>query len=152
MYEVYTVKDGDTIESISQMVNSSVDEMTQINGFSDDMVLGPGMQIVIPKMKDSEEGYWYYTVKKGDNPYGIAKEKNVDYKTLLALNGLDDNDYIYPNQTLILPKEGFLFYMTQDNDTISDVMNRNHVEFTDLVKENEKIYLKPEQIIVFKQK
>ena len=96
--------------------------------------------------------YKYYTVKKGDNMYDIANKNNLDYKMLLQLNGLDEEDYIYPNQTIVIPKDGIKIYVTQDGDTVEDVINRFNVSIDELISENDKIYLRPEQIIVFRKK
>ncbi len=150
MYEIYTVLENDTIEEISKRFGTTKEYIYQLNGLDDHFVVMPNMQLVVPKRKDTN--YWYYTVKKGDNPYSIAKQYGVDYQLLLALNGLDDNDYIYPNQTLLIPKDDVHIYLTKNNDTIRDVMERNDVGWDELIKENEKIYLRPEQIIVFREK
>ena len=150
MYEIYRVMENDTIDSISDMFDTTVAELYFINGFDDDFLLKPGMNIIVPKKKNSK--FSYYTVKKGDSPYQIAKDKNVDYKILLAINGLDDNDYIYPNQTLLLPKDNYMFYLTGDNDTINDLLNQRGCSLDDMLKENENVYLAPKQIIVFNEK
>ena len=150
MYEIYRVMENDTIDSISDMFDTTVAELYFINGFDDDFLLKPGMNIIVPKKKNSK--FSYYTVKKGDSPYQIAKDKNVDYKILLAINGLDDNDYIYPNQTLLLPKDNYMFYLTGDNDTINDLLNQRGCSLDDMLKENENVYLAPKQIIVFTEK
>jgi len=44
-----------------------------------------------------------YTVKKGDNPYRIAQTFNTDVKWVLAMNNLKKDQYIYPNQQLLIP-------------------------------------------------
>jgi LysM repeat protein len=44
-----------------------------------------------------------YTVKQGDNPYRIGQNFNTDYKWILAMNNLDKDDFIYPNQQLLIP-------------------------------------------------
>ena len=151
MYEIYNVVSGDTIESISKMFDSSVDDIIKINGLDKDYVIEPGMQLVVPKKK-VKGNFLYYTVKKGDSPYYIAKEYGVDYKVLLALNGLDEEDYIYPNQTIIVPDKDVNIYMTRDNDTIDDIVKRYDTSIDYFIKDNENIYLKPEQIIVFRNK
>ncbi len=138
----------DTIEEIAKKYNTTVDVIYQINGFSDDYVVVPGTQIVVPKIMNNP--YRYYTVKKGDNLYRIAKDFDIDYQLLIRLNGLDADDYIYPNQTLILPKDGYQVYLTQDDDTIDTVLDRLNITLDDLLRENRKIYLRPEQIIIFK--
>ncbi len=139
----------DTIEGIAKKYNTTVDVIYQINGFSDDYVVVPGTQIVVPKIMNNP--YRYYTVKKGDNLYKIAKENGIDYQLLIQLNGLDADDYIYPNQTLILPKDGYQVYLTQNDDTIDTVLDRFNITLDDLLKENKKIYLRPEQVILFKK-
>ena len=93
--------------------------------------------------------YRYYTVKKGDNLKEIASEYNIDYKLLLKLNGLESNDYIYPNQTIILPKEGVSLYLTKDNDTIKSVASDLGMSVIELINNNNNIYLRENQIIVF---
>lgn len=70
----------------------------------------------------------------------------------MQLNGLDDNDYIYPNQTLMLPNKDMVLYLTKDNDTVQSVLKMQDVGIEELMKENDKIYLRPEQILVFRKK
>ena len=150
MYEVYEIEENDTIDSISDKFDVTKEELYYINGFDSDSVLEPGKFIVVPKTK--KQPYVYYTVKKGDSPYEIAKNYGVDYKVLLALNGLDDNDYIYPNQTLLLPGKGVKLYLTGENDTLNNLLNQRECSIDELLKENENIYLGAKQIIVFREK
>ena len=114
MYEVYTVKFGDTIEGIVSIFNTNLDELTKLNSIIDLTNLKEGMQIMVPNYNSNP--YRYYTVKKGDTIKGIADKYNIDYNLLLKLNGLDISDYIYPNQTIVLPKEGVSLYLTKDNE------------------------------------
>ena len=58
---------------------------------------------------DSQTYYDYYTIKRGDNLYQIAKSYNVNASLLAALNGLDLNEYIYPNQVIMVPKNNFSY-------------------------------------------
>ncbi|UKI29308.1 MAG: LysM peptidoglycan-binding domain-containing protein [Clostridium sp.] len=44
-------------------------------------------------------------LKRGDNLYQIAKNYNVNPSLLAALNGLDLNEFIYPNQVIMVPKK-----------------------------------------------
>ena len=43
-----------------------------------------------------------YVVRKGDNPYIIARANNMDLDRLLTLNDLSKNDVIYPGQKLLV--------------------------------------------------
>ena len=56
------------------------------------------------RKQDDEIYYEYYTIKRGDNLYQIAKNYNVNPSLLAALNGLDLNEFIYPNQVIMVPK------------------------------------------------
>lgn len=150
MYEIYMVKVGDTLESIADMYGTTVGVLKQINGNLGDYGISPGNQLIVPIKR--QQPYQYYTVKKGDNMYDIARKNDIDYNLLLQLNGLDDGDYIYPNQTIILPKEGLGVYMTKDDDTLNFVLKSLDITIDELLKENENIYLRPEQILVFREK
>ena len=66
------------------------------------------------RKQDDEIYYEYYTIKRGDNLYQIAKNYNVNPSLLAALNGLDLNEFIYPNQVIMVPKNEFSYYITKD--------------------------------------
>lgn len=150
MYEVYQIKDGDTIDSIAKNYGTTAGVLKQINGNYSDSYIKSGNQIVVPIEK--VQPYQYYTVKKGDNMYEIAKSNDVDYTLLLQINGLDEGDYIYPNQTILIPKKGIKIYMTKKNDTLDLVANKMGVSLDELVKNNKNIYLRDEQILTFMKK
>lgn len=150
MYEIYTVSNNDTLSTIAEKYGTTVDTLIQINGLSKDYIPIAQSEIIVPV--ETNQPYKYYTVKKGDNIYQIAKKHSIDYELLLKLNGLDKDDYIYPNQTLLLPKTGLTVYLTKEGDTISEVVENLNTNIDDLLKENKNIYLAPEQIIIFKEK
>ena len=68
------------------------------------------------------------------------------------MNGLNITDYIYPNQVLLIPKAGSILYITAIGDTLSEIANGFKTTIDELVKQNDKIYLQPEQLIVYKYK
>lgn len=150
MYEIYNIQPGDTLSSIASKYGTTESMILQINGLPDNYKIVPGTQIVVPV--EQNKTYRYYTVKKGDNIYQIAKKYNIDYDLLLKLNGLDKDDYIYPNQTILLPKNGLTIYLTKQGDTITDIIENLNTTLEELINENPNIYLAPEQIIVFKEK
>lgn len=150
MYEIYMIKEGDTLESIAFMYKTTVGILKQINGIMDNYRIRPNTQIIVPI--ERKQPYQYYTVKKGDNMYDIARDYGIDYNLLLQLNGLDEGDYIYPNQTIMLPKKGLGIYMTKSDDTLDLVLNRMGITIDELLRENENIYLREDQILVFREK
>ena len=149
MYEVYMVKIGDSMESIATSHDIDVDELRKINGLFSPNEVVVGSLIVVPVM--GKRNYQYYTVKKGDSIYEIAKKYGIDYNLLLQLNGLDKDDYIYPNQSLMLPAEGIEFYLVKENETLQDILRKKRVSADDLIKNNDKIYLREGQLLKFQK-
>ena len=95
--------------------------------------------------------YDFYTIKSGDSLYKIGNMYNLNPKLLAAINGIDMNDYIYPGQTLLIPKENYSYYITKDGDTlksVADVFNSNVDKLLDM---NKTIYLSEGQMIVYKK-
>ena len=76
--------------------------------------LTPGMTLLIPKKNN--EYFNYYKVNKGDTLFNIAKKYNVNVNMLSMLNGLDKNDYIYPNQEILIPSKSPSLSNCLDND------------------------------------
>ena len=58
-------------------------------------------------LNDNSTYFTYYTIESGDNLYEIARKYNINPKLLAAINGIKDNEYIYPNQELLIPKSGY---------------------------------------------
>lgn len=150
MYEIYKVQTGDTLDSIANKYGTTQALLLQINVLPDSYTPLPNSEIIVPLNQNST--YKYYTVKKGDNMYRIAEENNVNYELLLQINGLEKDDYIYPNQTILLPKNGLSLYLTKQGDTLSEILENFNTTYQEIKEKNPNIYLAPEQIIVFKEK
>ena len=95
--------------------------------------------------------YVAYEIKKGDTLYQISKDYNVNTKLLAELNGLNMTDYIYPGQTILIPKKDVSYYITKDGDTLSNVSKIFGVSENDLVLQNKTIYLSEGQMIYYKR-
>lgn len=148
MYDTYIVLDNDTINTIASKFNTSPEVIYQLNGLEFKII--PGRTIVVPKITSNY--FDYYMVSKGDTLYKIASDNNIDADLLAQLNGINKSDYIYPNQTLLIPKSGSILYFTAVGDTLSGISKGFNVSITDLVSQNDNIYLQPEQLIVYKYK
>ena len=151
MYTIYQVKNGDTLASVASEFNISPNELASLNGVMVSSILSPGDFIVVPQKSKSNPYFREYIIKKGDNIYEIARANNVNFSQLLRLNGLNDSDIIYPNQLIMLPRKNVSFYITEDDDTLGDVMRRLNVNANDLVKQNPTIYLTNDQLILYKK-
>ena len=149
MYKIYQIEYGDTLEGIASKTGTSVENIKQINGFNSDGDLVVGSLMIVPR--GSNAIFQMYTVKQGDSVYSIARSYGVDPEIILTLNGLNKNDYIYPNQELTIPTRDVVIYITKDGDTIDFITNNLGIDANTLVSENEKIFVIPDQLIVHKK-
>ena len=148
MYDTYLIEENDTIDSISSKFNTSPEIIYQLNGYLFDLV--PGNNLVVPRL--SSNYFDYYKVSKGDTLFKIANDNNIDADLLAQLNGINKSDYIYPNQTLLVPKSGSILYITALGDTLSEIAKGFNVSLDSLISQNDNIYLQPEQLIVYRYK
>ena len=146
MYKVYQIKIGDTLDSIARMFNMTPEDIQKLNDI-DELIVG--MPIVVLNNKDHN---WYdeYYVQQGDTLYNIALKNNIALSDLVAINGLDKDSYIYPNQEIIIPKQEYQIYVTKENENIVDVLKKMDLNFTKLVSLNPKIILKEDQLLINK--
>ncbi len=100
-------------------------------------------------MKDNTY-YTYYTIEKGDNLYEIARKYNINPKLLAAVNGIEDKEYIYPGQVLMIPKSGYSYYITGEGDTLKGVADAFRTTEANMLRMNKTVYLLPDQLLVYK--
>ena len=148
MYSIYTVLNGDTLDMVASKYNTTVDVLAKLNGLDLPFDLMPGMLLVVPN--NINPYFDYYEVKKGDTLYKIARDFNMDYNTLASLNGLEISDYIYPNQVIMVPRRDVNYYITKEEDTLLDLVNNLNANLSNIIRDNDKIYLLPGQLMVVK--
>ena len=148
MYQIYQIQANDSLASIAGKFNTTMDELRRLNGMGFNYMLSPGNYIVVPNMNESI--YTTYIVEQGDNLYSIAQRTGTDVQTLLVLNGLDEKNYIYPGQEMLIPNNNVGIYLTEQ-DTLGGVSEKLGISIKDLIDQNDTIYLLPEQIIVYKK-
>ena len=100
--------------------------------------------------KDSGTYFEYYKIKSGDTLYAIARKYNINPELLASLNGLKDTDYIYPDQMILIPKNGYSYYITKSGDTLDGVADLFGINVDTLLNQNEVIYLLDGQLLVKK--
>ena len=153
MYQIYKVEESDTLESIAHKFGISVQKLREINGlgeiYTGGYLLVPG-QTSNQMLTNSSDLYTVYIVKQGDNVYAIAREYGVPYETLLRINGLNKDDYIYPNQQLLIPKSTSGIYVTKESDTLETLYNMYKNNWTSFLEQNKTIYVVPDQMITYR--
>ena len=121
MFDKYKVVSGESLKDIAIKFNTNADYLKSINNLYYDDSLRNGLEIIVPI--NPENYFEVYKIESGDTLYQIARRYNINPELLASLNGLDMEDYIYPNQELLIPKGGFSYYITKDGDTLQMVSN-----------------------------
>lgn len=150
MYSKYIVKRGDTIETIAKLYNIAPAELMNLNNIQNLYYLTPGIELVVPAKGESNM-FFNYQIKPGDTLYSIAKNNNVSLELLAQINGVNAGDYIYPNQTILIPKINTGSYITKENDTLEDVAKYFNVTISKVLTDNSRVFLLPGQLIVIKK-
>ena len=146
MFDTYIANESDTIDSIANKFNTTKNIIELLNG--NDLVIKDGTNILIPKV--TNKYFDFYKINNGDTLSKIANDNMINPTLLAELNGINIDDYIYPNQVLIIPKAGSILYFTAEGDTLNELAEGLKTTPSELIKQNKKIYLQPEQLIVYK--
>lgn len=147
MYRIYQVESPDTLESIASKLNTDVETLKNINGIKGNVTLRPGSFLIVPMVDDR---FTKYIVQKGDNLYEIARRYDTNVDMITRLNGLENGEFIYPNQELLIPTKNYNFYMTKSGDTITSVASSLNTNVLDLLNQNETLYLQEDQLVIYK--
>lgn len=103
-YKDYVVKKGDSLYSIANKNNITVDELKKINNLTSNM-LSIGQVLKLPT-QDKEEEMTMYTVQKGDSLYSIAKKFGITVDEIKSLNNLTSNNLAIGEQLMIKGSTG----------------------------------------------
>ena len=111
--KTYIVKKGDTLYSIAQKYEITVDELKKQNQLTTNQ-LTIGQVLVIPNISSVN-----YVVKKGDTLYKIASQNNTTIDILKSLNHLTSDTLIIGQQLQLPSSEIINIPTTLKNYTVS---------------------------------
>jgi len=94
----YTVKEGDTIESIAAANKLKVSTITAANSLTGSSALKVGQTLVFPSM----DGV-YYAIQSGDTLWDLSTLNNVDIDEIIQLNNLDSADMLTLGKKIFVP-------------------------------------------------
>lgn len=116
----YTVQAGDTLYSIAQRFDTTIQALSQLNGIDNPALLSVGQQIRVPGASGgSSGGDGTYTVQAGDTLFEIGQRFGTDVLVLQQLNDLADIDAISVGQVLRVPGSS-----DSDGDGVPDFRDR----------------------------
>ena len=100
----------------------------------------------------SNSYFTYYKVQNESTLFALAKAKNINPGLLSAMNGLDEEDFVYKDQLISIPKSNYAFYITKEGDTLETVSQTFDTDLKSLIEDNKVVYLQSGQLIVHKTK
>ena len=124
----YIVKKGDSLYSIANKYNTTVDELKRINNLTSN-ILSIGQILKLPSDKasdvENEENTISYTVQKGDSLYSIARKYDTTIDRIKDLNNLTTN-LLSIGQVLLIPTDTNLetTYTVQKGDSLYSIAKK----------------------------
>jgi LysM repeat protein len=100
----YVVKEGDTLAAIAEAYGLTPEKIIEANSWLNEGLLMPGKTLVIPNPQaESGAEPIEYTVKEGDTCGVIAANFGVSIRSIIALNQLSAECFIFVGQHLKIP-------------------------------------------------
>ncbi len=133
----YIVKKGDSLYSIANKYNISVEQLKNANNLTSN-ILQIGQKLIIPTT--SKEDYTIYTVEKGDSLWSIANKYGISVNDLVALNNLGTTVLTIGQQILIPTKkeetketdEDQNIYIVQRGDSLWSIAKKFNISVNKL--------------------
>ena len=125
---IYIVKKGNSLYSIANKYNTTVDELKRINNLTSN-ILSIGQVLKLPSDKannvEKEENTISYTVQKGDSLYSIARKYDTTIDRIKDLNNLTTN-LLSIGQVLLIPTDTNLetTYTVKKGDSLYSIAKK----------------------------
>ena len=132
-YTIYIVKKGDSLYSIAQKYNTTVDSIKKLNNLASNL-LSINQQLKIPTKKEEEvQNFYNYVVVPGDTLYSIAKNNNTTVETIKSINNLSSN-VIDVGMQLKLPIN--FVYTVKKGDSLYSIAQKYNTTVDELKRKN----------------
>lgn len=98
--ESYTVKRGESLNSIAAKHDITVSELAKLNQLSSKSMVQVGQNLNVPKLTSN------YTIKRGDTLIGVASRHGVSVNDLAKLNQISPSTSVKIGDVLVVPNSG----------------------------------------------
>ena len=134
---IYTVVKGDTLYSIAQKNNTTVNEIKRLNNLNSN-TLSIGQKLIIKESPDNiVDNNNYYTVKKGDTLYSIANNYKVKVEDIKKINNKLNNN-LSIGEILVIPSNttseniNTTTYTVKYGDTLYSIAKKYNTSVSDI--------------------
>lgn len=127
----YIVKKGDSLWSIANKYNTTVDELINLNNLKSNTLQID--QKIFYNTSNNIDNNDYYIVKKGDSLWSIANKYNTTVNNLINLNNLKSN-LLSIGQKIIIRKINY--YIVKKGDTLWSIAKKFNVSIDDIREKN----------------
>ncbi|MDR1867274.1 MAG: LysM peptidoglycan-binding domain-containing protein [Treponema sp.] len=137
---IYTVRNGDTLFSLSRAFMVQSEELMARNGISDPQKLRVGQQLIIPSAQN-------HPVVWGDTLSGIAFKYDIPEQVLREANKLSANYVLKVGDTLTIPRQAPRTEPIEQAGGLSAALNRHTVVRGETLYGIARTYSIPEQVL-----
>lgn len=134
---LYTVQKGDSLYSIANKYNTSIEDIKKINNLTSN-ILQIGQTLIIPTTSQSD--YTIYTVQSGDNLYNIANQYGISVNDIIKENNLGTT-MLFIGQQLLIPsikeqEQNDVYnkniYIVQKGDSLYSIAKKFNISVNEL--------------------
>lgn len=138
-YDYYVVRQGDTLYSIGQQFNLTVDELKRLNNLLG-TTLSIGQQLIISEQEEPPMMPQTYNVQSGDTLYSIARKFGLTINELKDKNNLI-SDELFVGQILeVGDNENIpttdVSYIVQSGDNLYSIARKYNISIDELMDYN----------------
>ena len=132
----YVVKKGDSLWSIANKNNTTVDNIKKLNNLSSNN-LSIGQKLIIIDANDNlPSNKITYIVKKGDSLWSIANKYDTTVDKIKAENNLTSNSLSIGQKLVIPSTSNYVTYTVKKGDSLWIIANKNNTTVDKIKKRN----------------
>ena len=132
-FDTYIIQSGDSLYSIAQRFNTTVETLIAANSLSGDDRIIAGHVLLVPAADETQVDS--YEVQPGDSLYSISRRFNTTVSVLQGLNELGDSSQIVAGETIAVPamdESRYEFYVVAAEDSLSSIAERFQTDVSEL--------------------
>jgi len=140
------VKPGETLSSLANYYNVSLESIIESNGINDPNDLEVGQKLVIPNLNTlaNETNHIRHIIKKGETIESISTLYKTKKSDLIRLNNLQNPYLIFEGQSILVPNITSLvnsknpnFHIVEEGDTLYQISKKYNVSLSKIIKVND---------------